>query len=306
MKIYSAPLQGYTEAIWRNAHRKVYCGVDAYYTPFVRIERGEFRNKDLRDTDPVNNDVDNLIPQVIASPEDEFERVILHFIKNGYKKIDINMGCPFPLITRKHKGSGILPYPNEVEALMKSISKYSDVEFSLKMRLGFEKNDEWKYIIDIINEARLSKLIVHPRTAKQQYKGDVDLLSFEEIYNCSRNPIVYNGDIKTLDDISRIESQFSGLEGIMIGRGLLANPALAEEYKLGKSIEESERVEKIMSMHEIVFNQSLLIYQEAQVLGKMKTFWEYILPILDKKKAKALVKSNSLKKYTFAVNDLFV
>ncbi len=75
MKLYAAPLQGFTEAPWRNLHQEVFGGIDAYYTPFVRIERGEFRNKDVREIASGNNTVSRLIPQLIASTPAELERL---------------------------------------------------------------------------------------------------------------------------------------------------------------------------------------------------------------------------------------
>lgn len=55
MKLYASPLQGFTEAPWRNIHHELFGGIDAYYTPFVRVEKGEFRNKDIRDIEKENN-----------------------------------------------------------------------------------------------------------------------------------------------------------------------------------------------------------------------------------------------------------
>ena len=103
MKLYAAPLQGFTEAPWRNFHEEVFGGIDAYYTPFVRIERGGFRNRDVRDIAPENNTVSHVVPQFIASTPVELERLAALFTEKGYKEADFNMGCPFPLVARKHK-----------------------------------------------------------------------------------------------------------------------------------------------------------------------------------------------------------
>lgn len=153
MKLYAAPLQGFTEAPWRNLHQEVFGGIDAYYTPFVRMEKGEFRNKDVREIASENNTVSRLIPQLIASTPAELERLAGLFIEKGYKEADINMGCPFPLMTGKHKGSGILPYPAEVEALLKELVHYPELGFSVKMRLGWECADEWRPLLPLLNAA---------------------------------------------------------------------------------------------------------------------------------------------------------
>ena len=151
MKLYAAPLQGFTEAPWRNFHEEVFGGIDAYYTPFVRIERGGFRNRDVRDIAPENNTVSRVVPQLIASTPVELERLAALFTEKGYKEADFNMGCPFPLVARKHKGSGILPYPAEVEALLKELTHYPELSFSVKMRLGWESADEWRPLLPLLN-----------------------------------------------------------------------------------------------------------------------------------------------------------
>lgn len=166
MKLYAAPLQGFTEAPWRNLHQEVFGGIDAYYTPFVRMEKGEFRNKDVREIASGNNTVSRLIPQLIASTPAELERLAGLFIEKGYKEADINMGCPFPLMTGKHKGSGILPYPAEVEALLKELVHYPELGFSVKMRLGWECADEWRPLLPLLNAAPLRRIVLHPRIGK--------------------------------------------------------------------------------------------------------------------------------------------
>ena len=208
MKLYAAPLQGFTEAPWRNLHQEVFGGIDAYYTPFVRMEKGEFRNKDVREIASENNTVSRLIPQLIASTPAELERLAGLFIEKGYKEADINMGCPFPLMTGKHKGSGILPYPAEVEALLKELVHYPELGFSVKMRLGWECADEWRPLLPLLNAAPLRRIVLHPRIGKQQYKGEVDLAAFTAFYEECAHPLVYNGDLLTVEDIREIEQAF--------------------------------------------------------------------------------------------------
>ena len=203
MKLYAAPLQGFKEAPWRNLHQEVFGGIDAYYTPFVRMEKGEFRNKDVREIASENNTVSRLIPQLIASTPAELERLAGLFIEKGYKEADINMGCPFPLMTGKHKGSGILPYPAEVEALLKELVHYPELGFSVKMRLGWECADEWRPLLPLLNAAPLRRIVLHPRIGKQQYKGEVDLAAFTAFYEECAHPLVYNGDLLTVEDIRK-------------------------------------------------------------------------------------------------------
>lgn len=142
LPIHFAPLQGYTEAFYRNAHAKYFGGVDTYYTPFVRLERGDPRRRDVRGIEPEENKVPHLIPQLIASSAEKAEVILSLFIEKGYREADINLGCPFPLLARRHNGSGILPYPEEVKALLSIVTRYPQISFSVKMRLGWEQPDE--------------------------------------------------------------------------------------------------------------------------------------------------------------------
>lgn len=273
--IYAAPLQGFTEVAWRNAHAQCLGGVDAYYTPFVRLEKGEIRNKDRRDVSPEENTVPRLVPQVIASEPEELKVLTDFLASQGYQEIDVNMGCPFPLIVRRGKGAGILSSP-----------------------------EEWKALVPLLNRSCVTQVTLHPRIEKQQYKGSVDREAFRAFYEACERPLVYNGDLLTVADIREVLEAFPRLKGVMLGRGLLANPALALAFREGE-LSENELKARVAQMH----RQMYLYYHrvieggEAQLLAKLKTCWEYLLPELDKKQRKAILKSNRLDGYLRAVEE---
>lgn len=307
LPIHFAPLQGYTEVFYRNAHATCFGGVDTYYTPFVRLEKGSFRRRDVRGIEPENNLVPHLIPQLIAPTFEKAETILKLFIEKGYREVDINLGCPFPMLAKRHNGSGILPYPEEVKELLRLVTEYPQIKFSIKMRLGWESPEECLRLAPIINELPLSQVTVHPRLGKQQYKGEVDLEGFAAFQEACKLPLIYNGDVHTLEDIERIQERFPALNGIMIGRGLLANPALALEYKEGRRLTADEMREKVRSMHKSVYNQyaEQLEGGDGQLLDKMKTFWEYLMPEADRKLLKAIHKSSNISKYNQAVAAFF-
>ena len=304
LPIHFAPLQGYTDVIYRNAHAACFGGIDTYYTPFVRLEKGSFRHRDVRGIEPENNQVSHLIPQLIAPTAEKAEKILSLFIEKGYKEADINMGCPFPILAKRHNGSGILPYPEEVQALLSLITKYPQISFSIKMRLGWEDPEECLKLAPIINELPLRQVAMHPRLGKQQYKGEVDLKAFEAFQHVCKHPLIYNGDINRVEDIHRIQEQFPRLAGIMIGRGLLANPALALEYAENRTLTSDEMSERIRDMHNQLFScyNEQLQGGETQLMNKMKCFWEYLLPEADKKLRKAIHKSSRIDKFQQAVN----
>lgn len=307
LPIHFAPLQGYTEVHYRNAHAACFGGIDTYYTPFVRLEKGTFRHRDVRGIEPSNNQVGHLVPQLIAPSAEKAEAILALFIEKGYQEADINLGCPFPLLAKRHNGSGILPYPEEVKALLSIVRKYPQISFSVKMRLGWELPGECLELAPILNDLPLKQITMHPRLGKQQYKGEVDMKGFAEFERVNKHPLIYNGDINSVEDILHISEQFPGLAGIMIGRGLLANPALAIEYKEQRTITPDEMREKLHAMHTSVYNQYDMQLEggEGQLLTKMKTFWEYLLPDADRKLKKAIHKSTSISKYNQAVAAFF-
>lgn len=307
LPIHFAPLQGYTDAIYRSAHARIFGGIASYYTPFVRLEHGDFRRKDVRELDADNNRGVNLTPQLIASTPETILHILSLFIEKGYQEVDINLGCPFPTLAKRHNGAGLLPYPDEVKVLLSAaLEAHPDIRFSVKMRLGWEDAAECMALLPLLNSLPLSHITMHPRLGKQQYKGEVDLEAFQRFYAECEKPLVYNGDLLTLDDIERIESRFPRLAGLMIGRGLLANPALAIEYQQGEPLSPQAMMEKIRLLHADVFSQygNLLEGGEQQLLTKMRTFWEYLLPDGDRKAKKVIHKTSKLSNYQAAVSNL--
>ena len=305
MKLYAAPLQGYTEAIWRNLHEEMFGGIEEYYTPFIRLEKGQIRNKDIREIKRENNTISHLIPQVIAQTPEELDVLLSAIEEYGYTDIDLNLGCPFPPIAQKHRGAGLLPFPKEVEKLLSELNHYSHLRFSLKMRLGMNDASEWLQLMDSINKAPLRHVTLHPRIGKQQYSGEIDKEACHAFVQCCQHPVIYNGDVQSLSDMERIEKEMPRLSGIMIGRGLLAHPFLSAEYREGRGWTESEAKESIRLFHRRLYQQMCewLTGGDAQILSKIKPYWEYLFPEMDKKSKKAIHKASTLDRYLVAVEE---
>lgn len=304
LPIHFAPLQGYTDTPYRNAHAAFFGGVDTYYTPFVRVEKGTFRHREVRDIEPENNEVPHLIPQLISPEVDKAEAILALFIEKGYNEVDINLGCPFPILAKRHNGSGILPYPDEVKALLAVVTNHPEIQFSVKMRLGWENADECLVLAPILNDLPLKQITLHARLGQQQYKGEVNQEGFAAFYDACKHPLIYNGDILQVEDIHRIVASFPRLAGVMIGRGLLANPALALEYKENRTLSPDEMKKKLLALHSALFAhyEKRMEGGEGQLLAKMKTFWEYLMPDGDRKAKKTIHKTTSLSKYLQAAS----
>ena len=301
-KIEFAPLQGYTDAIYRTIHNKVFGGINSYYSPFIRLEKGEVRQKDIKDILPENNENINLVPQIIVNSNEEFLKLTESVCNLDYKRIDINMGCPFPLQTKKGRGAAILQNTKHLEDIVESINSINDIDFSIKMRLGMDSAEDAKGALEIINKAKLHHITIHPRIAKQQYKGEIDYQTFDYIYQNCLHPIIYNGDILSQEDIYNIINIYPKIDGIMIGRGLLSKPYLAMELNKTIRLSVSERLSMIMKLHDAIYDHYSSVMQgEHQLLLKMKTFWEYLDEEIGKKPYKAIKKSVNIKKYELAI-----
>ena len=305
LPIHFAPLQGYTDDVYRRIHHELIGGITTYYTPFVRMEGGSVRSKDMRDIRPEFNEGVPVIPQIIVKSMKEFEYLVGVIEEKRYKDIDINMGCPFPMQAKHGRGSGLLAHTDIIQEIAKTIAEKSHLSFSIKMRLGWENKEEWKPVLDILNDIPLRQITIHPRIGTQQYKGTTDMEAFKECYNLCKHPLIYNGDITTLEDIRKIETEFPNLAGIMIGRGLLARPSLAYEYASGKEMSWAERRNQLHTMHErLMAHYETTANSEAQVHNRMRLFWEYMEEELGKKTYKKIMKAGNLKNYLAAVREV--
>ena len=305
MEIHFAPLQGYTDFEYRRIHARHCGGVDTYYTPFIRWEKGGIREKDIKDILPENNEGLHLVPQIICADTDEFKRLADTIQEHGYEEMDLNMGCPAPMQTKLMRGSGILPYPTRVSALLKEMERRPEVRFSAKMRLGLEGKEEWRELSGMLNSSCLKHLTVHPRIGKQMYKGEVDMDAFNEVYSSIHIPIIYNGDVTSMEQVSSLLERYPDLPGIMMGRGLLARPTLAQECLMGKEMPHEERMSILMQMHEDMLGYCTRKYKvDSQILLHIHSFWEYQESQLERRTWKKIMKAGNMKNYLEAIRKL--
>lgn len=301
IEIHFAPLQGYTDGVYRSIYDMLFGHVDYYYTPFIRKEKDDsYRRRDIRDLE--QNKLSNLVPQILPGSAEEMRDMSLYVSSLGYNRIDINMGCPFPPIVGQKRGCGLLRQKETVSEILSVVDEMKNITFSVKVRLGWESPNELFSLAEILNKHLLCHVAVHARTGKQQYKGECDKESFKQFSELCRIPLVYNGDILSLSNIEEIEKEFPFLKGIMIGRGLLSDPTLLMQLY---GIESSSKMLSVF--HEKLYQAYLEQLQggEHQVLTKMKTYWEYFLPNAEHRLLKKIQKAYSLSAYKEAVNIMF-
>ena len=303
--IHFAPLQGYTDDVYRRIHHELMGGIQTYYTPFLRMEGGGVRSKDMRDIRPEFNEGVPVVPQIIVKSMKEFDFLTGIVEEKGYTRVDINMGCPFPLQAKHGRGSGLLAHVDIIEEMAKAIAAKSQLKFSVKMRLGWENVNEWRPALDILNSTPLEQITLHPRIGTQQYKGSVSMEAFEEFYKLCKHPLIYNGDVTSVDDIRKLEEMYPKLAGVMIGRGLLARPSLALEYVSGVELSWEKRRSLLLDFHDrMKAHYETTANSETQVHSRLRLFWEYMEEELGRKAYKKIMKAGNLKNYLSSVREI--
>ncbi|MDE6741950.1 MAG: tRNA-dihydrouridine synthase family protein [Muribaculaceae bacterium] len=287
-KLMVAPLQGLTEAAWRSEHFRLFGerqGEVEYFTPFIRVEKGEVRARDLRDFTSVLNQGMNLTPQIIFRDIEEWKLLVDKLAEARATRIDMNMGCPFPPQVGKGRGVGMLSHPDVVAEIATAMKEYSDsIEFSVKMRLGIKDPEEALELVGILNSMPLRHVTIHPRTASQQYKGELLFDNMAAFTSKLRHSVIFNGEISTLADIHALASRY---DGVMVGRGLLRHPALFAEYRGDVEMTAAESGEAWMEL--IKATASALgqrLCGDTQLRDKMKPYWEYVPDSMDRKTVK--------------------
>lgn len=303
MNYFFAPVQGHTDAAFRDAHAAAFGSHAEYFTPFLRCEKGEIRRKDMKDAESALSSSSIVTPQVIFRDADELNALVSTLVEMGHSRIDINMGCPFPLQTARGRGAATISRPECADAVKDVVLIHPDVVFSVKMRLGMEQPDEWKPLMETLNSLPLRHITLHPRTARDQYSGNLRMDSFQEFLSFSNLPVVFNGELHSPQDVKDIVERFPNIHGVMIGRGAIARPSIFAECIAGEEIPAKDRLTAMLQFHNSLLDhyQNSLIGGSHQVLDKIKPFWEYAENEIGRKAWKAIRKASNMAKYETAV-----
>ena len=227
MRYYFAPMEGLTDSIYRRLHHKYFPGLDRYYMPFLSptvhrcLTHREDRELPYADTENFT-----AVPQLLTKVSEDFLWAAGQCRDRGYQEVNLNLGCPSGTVVSKGKGSGMLRDVDTLDRFLEEIFSGTPLPISIKTRLGMETIEEFYPILEIYNRYPIKELTIHPRVRKQFYDGKVDMEMFRFAWESSKNPLCYNGDITSMEDIRRLESEFPGLEAVMVGRGLVADPGM--------------------------------------------------------------------------------
>ena len=276
IKIYLAPLQGLTDWIFRESYTEHIGTFDKTFTPFIRMQGNEFyRPSQCNDLLPTHNTLQKPIPQFLGNNSESFKRFENLCLEHQYTEANINMGCPYPMVTGKRMGAGLLEHPAEVGALLDGIFAETKLKISVKCRLGMHTPIEFEQLIPVLNAFPLEEIIIHPRIGKQQYKGEADIEAFARYAPKLRHPLCYNGDVRSVNDVKQIQTRVPQVDRIMIGRGVLENPFLLAEIR-GQELTQKEKISMLRKFHQALIEHSKEKYSgDLHFLKRFEELWSY-------------------------------
>jgi len=289
MDIRSAPMEGLTDAVYRRVHHRLFGGVSKYYIPFVSPTVHHcFPPREQRDIAPENNAGVPVVPQILTRYPEHFLWAAQEMRDRGYDEVNLNIGCPSGTVTAKGKGAGMLRVPEALRAFLDEIFAHSPLPVSVKTRIGFAQPEEWGALLEILRQYPMKELIVHPRVRVQFYKGSV----YPEAFRMAAEtglPLVYNGDLLELPAGLALQAEYSGMP-MMLGRGLLANPALPRQLGGGPGL----NVEELARFHDALEQEYSRIFPAAQVHCRMRGMMKYVAGCFERpeKMIKLIAKTN--------------
>ena len=304
LPIEFAPLEGVTDAVFRRTHRAHFPGVSRYFIPFISPTQNlRFTARELSAISPERNAGLFAMPQVLTKDASHFLWAAQALFDMGYGEVNLNAGCPSGTVTAKGKGAGMLADVSALSWFLDEIYAHAPLKVSIKTRIGVTRPEEFARLLEVYARYPVHELIIHPRTRSEMYRGTPHREVIADALAQTKLPIVYNGDLFTAADCRALEAMYPGLRALMLGRGLIANPALAREYAGGAPLEKDE----LRAFTDDLLRAYLAEYPANVALGRMREVMKHIVCCFEQpeKPRKAIRKAAKLAAYEAAVAALF-
>lgn len=275
-----APLDGITKAVYRRVWQQYFGGADRCFIPYFSPTKEHLITKRERvELLPENNPDTVLVPQVMTNRAPELIWAAETAQSLGYRELNLNAGCPSGTITAKGKGAGLLANPDALDALLDGACAKLCLPLSVKARIGFTTPDEFPRLLDIFNRYPLASLTLHVRVRKDKYSGALHYDAFRYALQESRNPVSYNGDLRTVGEVSAFAERFPDADAVMIGRGAIADPALFRKLKGGAAASRDE----LRDFTAALFDAYTVFYggQTGHAAQRMREVWFYLIHLFD-------------------------
>ena len=217
-----APMDGYSDWPFRSVCRAL--GSAMSYTEFVKVEKILSR----RSREPAKRlyyeEVERPITfQIYGDDPGLLLKAAIKVQERNPDIIDINMGCPAKSIADRGAGVGMMPTPLKIARMFRKLTAALRVPVTGKIRLGWDRNKNYKLIARIVEEEGGALIAIHGRTKEQRYSGNADWDAIAEVKSLVKIPVVGSGDVRVVADIQRMKDH-TGCDAVMIGRAAIANP----------------------------------------------------------------------------------
>ncbi len=293
MKYYFAPMEGLTDRIYRDIHARFFPGLGRYYTPFFSpTMHHSLTSKEARELPMAEETPVCTIPQILTKSAEDFLWMANLCAERGYTEVNLNAGCPSGTVTAKGKGAGMLANTEELDRFLEHVFTSSPLPVSVKTRIGIQASEEWPAILEVYNRYPIKELTVHSRVRKTFYAGTVEEDCFRYAVEHSKNPLCYNGDLNTKEDIERVQKDYPEVEAVMIGRGLIARPDMLSTDKADS--------QKLIAFYDALLEAYLIAFGGSRnAMFRLKEHWHYLLPCFadSEKLGKKLRKTTDLQEY---------
>ena len=300
MRCYFAPMEGITDAPYRKVHHSFFPGLDAYYMPFISpTMHRTLTNRESRDLPMADSVPFRAVPQILTKVPEDFLWAAQQCEQRGYDEVNLNVGCPSGTVVSKGKGAGMLADPVKLDEFLDGIFEKSPLPVSVKTRLGMTEAEEFPKLLEVFNQYPIKELTIHPRVRKQFYNGSVDMEMFRFALAHSKNPLCYNGNLRTLSEVKAFEAEFDQVEALMIGRGLVGNPAM---FHPGTS------AETIRAFHDTLLDTYIEAFGSARnAIFRLKENWHCMIYLFEdsEKLWKKLRKTTDIGEYRAITAEIF-
>lgn len=313
MRFYLAPMEGITTYIYRNAYNHYFGGIDKYFTPFIASKK--MNRREINEILPEHNQSIDVVPQILTNRSDEFLQITKKIAEYGYTTVNLNLGCPSGTVTARKRGAGFLSVPDELDRFLYEIYEKSPLKISIKTRIGIASVDEWENILDIYKKYPIEELIIHPRLQKELYKYSPHKEAYlAAVTTLTEIPLCYNGNITSPRSCEELTNAIPQTDCIMVGRGVIKNPALILQIRQSMSDSPEQILTKVLTketlqnFHDEIFEgYATQMAGETPTLFKMKDLWTYLSESFEAsdKQLKKIRKASNYAEYKIAVNNLF-
>lgn len=273
MIIYFAPMEGITDGVFRRVHHQFFGGINVYGLPFHKLTQSmSLTTREKRDIAPEENRGLTVLPQALTRDPGQLIAWLDEVHALGYSCADLNLGCPSPTVTRRGRGSGMLRDLPALRAFLDRVfAEPLPVPLSVKTRIGYERPEEWPEILALLADYPFAHVTIHVRTMREQYTGGIHPEAFDLALRRGLPHPVYNGDLRTPEDVEALVRRCPETEAVMIGRGLLADPALARRIRGGPAAD----VEELRAWYTALYEGWRDRFHATLALGRIKKLMEW-------------------------------